>query len=385
MQSNEEVVRERSMKFILNKVMALGKEIIKKDVEDLIIAECKKVMQNITCEEFETLMTILSSTHLISTPEGQKELVELLASTAELDQFFNPKDLDQVNRFITCLDFAIPFFSGHVESTKFIVYVCELLNRYILIKDNDKQFIILKSLAESAPYCGKLMNPEAVVGQVYQALLDLVTVPENDTIKKVEDMDLHRVEALLYTFHKLGKQCPDFLSKDAERQKEFKKKLLYIGTCTQTFVKIVRQDLKEKGEDDVKNDPAVEKKLEGLRLACNINTLIKELFNIPPRFKATISLSWLGGATKSKLAQIVQEGKKHEPIIVDGKTKRIDGSNNSQQLYQPPKDKFSAKFSNNSNNSTNTTYNHRRGNATGWNPKRSFDASNGNRRSWRPY
>jgi len=121
MQSNEEVVRERSMKFILNKVMALGKEIIKKDVEDLIIAECKKVMQNITCEEFETLMTILSSTHLINTPDGQKELVELLASTAELDQFFNPKDVDQVNRFITCLDFAIPFFSVIVKLTKVII------------------------------------------------------------------------------------------------------------------------------------------------------------------------------------------------------------------------------------------------------------------------
>lgn len=114
MQSNEEVVRERSMKFILHKVMALGKDIIKRDVEDLIIAECKKVMQNITCEEFETLMTILSSTHLISTPDGQKELVELLANTAELDQFFNPKDLDQVNRFITCLDFSIPFFSVNI-------------------------------------------------------------------------------------------------------------------------------------------------------------------------------------------------------------------------------------------------------------------------------
>lgn len=380
MQSNEEIVRERSMKFILNKVMALGKEIIKRDVEDLIIAECKKVMQNITCEEFETLMTILSSTHLINTPDGQKELVELLASTAELDQFFNPKDLDQVNRFITCLDFSIPFFSAHVESTKFIVYICELLNRYTLIKDNDKQFIILKSLAESVPYCGKLMNPEAVVGQVYQALLDLVTVPENDSNKKVEDMDLHRVEALLYTFHKLGKQCPDFLSKDPERQKDFKKKLLYVGTCTQTFVKVVRQDLREKGEEDVKNDPIVEKKLEGLKLACNINTLIKELFNIPPRFKATVNLSWLGGATKSKLAQIIQEGKKHEPITVDGKSKRIDGSNNSQQLYQPPKDKFSAKFSNNTNNN-----NRRGGSSTGWNTKRSFDTSNGNRRSWRPY
>lgn len=66
-------------------------------------------------------------------------------------------------------------------------------------------------------------------------------------------------------------------------------------------MKIVRLELKEKSEGDVKNDPAVEKKMEGLRLACNINTLIKELFNIPPRFKATITLSWMNGATKSKL------------------------------------------------------------------------------------
>lgn len=78
-------------------------------------------------------------------------------------------------------------------------------------------------------------------------------------------------------------------------------RLLYVGTCTQTFVKIVRQDLKEKGEEDVKNISVIEKKLEGLRLACNINTLIKELFNIPPRFKATVNLSWLNCATKSKL------------------------------------------------------------------------------------
>lgn len=157
---------------------------------------------------------------------------------------------------------------------------------------------------------------------------DLVTIPENDVNKKIEDMDLLRVEALLYTFHKLGKQCPDFLSKDPERQKEFKKKylvlvlsymkkifikyfiiiiinrLLYIGTCTQTFVKIVRQELKEKSEDEMKNDQNVEKKL-GLRLSCNINTLIKDLFNIPPRFKATVTLSWLSGATKSKLVRVL--------------------------------------------------------------------------------
>jgi len=58
-----------------------------------------------------------------------------------------------------------------VESTKFVVYLCELLNRYTRIKDNYKQFIILKLLAESVSYCGKLICPEKTVEQVYQAVL----------------------------------------------------------------------------------------------------------------------------------------------------------------------------------------------------------------------
>lgn len=66
-------------------------------------------------------------------------------------------------------------------------------------------------------------------------------------------------------------------------------------------MKLAKQELKEKGEDDVKNVTAVDNKLEGLKLACNINTLIKELFNTPPRFKAVVTLSWIGGANKSKL------------------------------------------------------------------------------------
>jgi len=114
-QWNVEVVRERLMEFVLNEVMVLGAEIIKNDVEDLIISKCKQVMRNVTCEEFQTLMMILSLTRLTETENGHKELVELLASTAELDRHFNPDDMDQVNRLITCLDYAIPFFSVNIR------------------------------------------------------------------------------------------------------------------------------------------------------------------------------------------------------------------------------------------------------------------------------
>lgn len=40
-----EVVRERCIKFLSTKVKQLGREIITKEAEDLIIAECKKILE----------------------------------------------------------------------------------------------------------------------------------------------------------------------------------------------------------------------------------------------------------------------------------------------------------------------------------------------------
>lgn len=40
-----EVVRERCIKFLATKVKQLGREVIQKESEDLIIAECKKILE----------------------------------------------------------------------------------------------------------------------------------------------------------------------------------------------------------------------------------------------------------------------------------------------------------------------------------------------------
>lgn len=40
-----EVVRERCIKFLATKVKQLGREVINKEAEDLIIAECKKILE----------------------------------------------------------------------------------------------------------------------------------------------------------------------------------------------------------------------------------------------------------------------------------------------------------------------------------------------------
>ena len=45
----EDVVRERAIKFMSNKVHMLPEDILTKDVEDFVVAETQKVMQCILC------------------------------------------------------------------------------------------------------------------------------------------------------------------------------------------------------------------------------------------------------------------------------------------------------------------------------------------------
>lgn len=48
-ESGEESIRERCMKFLSTKIKSLGHDVINKDAEDFLIAECKKVLQ--VCRE----------------------------------------------------------------------------------------------------------------------------------------------------------------------------------------------------------------------------------------------------------------------------------------------------------------------------------------------
>lgn len=47
-----EVVRERCIKFLATKVKQLGREVINKEAEDLIIAECRKILEVCNQEDY---------------------------------------------------------------------------------------------------------------------------------------------------------------------------------------------------------------------------------------------------------------------------------------------------------------------------------------------
>lgn len=58
-------------------------------------------------------MELLGWTRLGHTVSGQQELVDIVAEQAEINQNFDPKDVenDNVDRLIQCVKHALPYFS----------------------------------------------------------------------------------------------------------------------------------------------------------------------------------------------------------------------------------------------------------------------------------
>lgn len=109
----------------------------------------------------------------------------------------------------------------------------------------------------------------------------------------VEDPKLQfsHVECLIYAFHKLCKQTPEFLIRDPEQLKEFRLRLQYFARGIQGYIKKLREATSRVSEEELKSEEN-QLKIVALKTTDNINTLIKDLFHSPPSFKSLIHLSW---------------------------------------------------------------------------------------------
>lgn len=125
--SGDEATREKCCKFMATKIFSIGSEIVTKEVEDFIIEEIKKILQDVAADEFHLCMNILSSTKLGSTPTGHAELVNLTTEQAELGADIDPIAIEDeiVERFIQCASHAMPFFLSTIKSTPFVVFICD--------------------------------------------------------------------------------------------------------------------------------------------------------------------------------------------------------------------------------------------------------------------
>lgn len=113
--------------------------------------------------------------------------------------------------------------------------------------------------------------------------------PEDADIRTMPYFDFSSVECLLYAFHRLARQCPDFLTHDQQVLKDFRARLMYFARgvqgCTKALNNFTIKD-KSTSEEDRKKQ-----KISPLVLS-NINTLIKDLFYTPPVYKCNVKLSF---------------------------------------------------------------------------------------------
>lgn len=354
----DDLTRERCLKFLATKVKSLGHDVINKDSEEYLIAECKKVLQDVTADEFHYIMDILGWTRLGQTVSGQQELVDLVAEQADIHNDFDPRDPenDNVDRLIQCVRQALPYFSSQVDSARFVTYMCEqVLPQFIDItsaeEGADPQLEILKLFAELCTHCGTLENSDSKVEKLYERLIEYMPLPpdsetENSTQEEPR-LEFSYVECLMYGFHRLARQSPEFLTKDSDRLKDFRFRLQYFARGIQGYIKKLREALQGKSPEELKTEEN-KIKVVALKTTSNINTLIKDLFHSPPSYKSNISLSWKPASTSNHKDSASSGLKRHTPITFssgESPPKQSKGDKPQREMYIPPSGKYSNKVS----------------------------------------
>lgn len=351
----EDIVRERAIKFLSTKLKTLPDEVLTKEVEELILTESKKVLEDVTGEEFVLFMKILSGLKSLQTVSGRQQLVELVAEQADLEQTFNPSDPDCVDRLLQCTRQAVPLFSKNVHSTRFVTYFCEqvlpnLSSLTTPVEGLDIQLEVLKLLAEMSSFCGDMEKLETNLRKLFDKLLEYMPLPpeeaENGENAGNEEPKLQfsYVECLLYSFHQLGRKLPDFLTAklNAEKLKDFKIRLQYFARGLQVYIRQLRLALQGKTGEALKTEEN-KIKVVALKITNNINVLIKDLFHIPPSYKSTVTLSW-------KPVQKVEIGQKraNEDTTSGSPPKKppTGPKRDARQIYNPPSGKYSSNLGN---------------------------------------
>uniref|UniRef100_S4RVY6 Apoptosis inhibitor 5 n=1 Tax=Petromyzon marinus TaxID=7757 RepID=S4RVY6_PETMA len=318
----EDVVRERAIKFLSTRLKTQPEEVLTKEVEEYIMVECKKVLEDVTGEEFMSFMRLLSGLKSLQSVSGRQQLVALVVDQADLEQEFNPADPDAVDRLLQCTRQALPLFSKNVHSTPFVTYFCQrvLPNLSLLPgeESSNTQLEVLKLLAEMSLFYGvdneKL---ESNVKEIFTKLLEYMPPPPEET-----------------EGNGLITGCKSYKS-SAERLKDFKLRLQYFARGSQVYIKQLRSALQGKTGDTLKTQEN-KIKVVALKITNNINILIKDLFHNPPSYKSAITLSW------KPVQKAVAAQKRRSLGEEDTAAKRLVGPRRDErQTYRPPSGKYS--------------------------------------------
>uniref|UniRef100_A0A914XBW0 Apoptosis inhibitor 5 n=2 Tax=Plectus sambesii TaxID=2011161 RepID=A0A914XBW0_9BILA len=352
MNAEEDLIRDRAVKFIAAKLKTMPPSVITREMEDFVLAESKKILQDVTGDEFILFMYILQNLPHLQTVTGRQQLLELVVEQADLDKPFDPQDPDRIDQITQCFKQAVPYLSKNVHSTKLVSY---LLDNVIPNLDKVKsaaegaELELLRVLAELTTTTDKLEGADAKIKPVFKKLLDILPSPPSESNgaassvdKDIENEDpkiqFSEIEALLSTVHQLGKHHPEFFTKEesAEERKEFKKRLQYLARVIQVYSDKLKKTLAKMSKEDLAKEENKIKFL-ALRTTANISTLVKDLLRTPMQFKAVIALSW------KPVEKPASSPAKRQSMEEAEAPARKFAKKEAQSVYAPPSGKFSEK------------------------------------------
>ncbi|XP_064634427.1 apoptosis inhibitor 5-like [Lineus longissimus] len=349
--TGEDVIRDGAIKFLHKKILTLPEDLFSKDIEDLILSESKKVLQDVTGDEFVVFMKVLSNLKICGTVQGRQQLVDIIADQLDLDQTFSPQDTDSVDRLIQCGKQALPLFSKNVHSRKFVEYIIDqvlpLLHGIVSENENeDTQLEILKLFADMSTFIGEMDNLPDRLDKVYTRLLEYMPLPPADENGESDTSDQPKlqfsyVECLMYAFHQIGRRHQEFLihEDNAERLKDFRLRLQYFARGSTAYCKQLKTALEGKTGEALKTDEN-KIKVAALKITTNINALIRDLFHNPPSYKSILTLSWKPLVRPSTVAApIAQKRTSSTESGAGGKRSFRE----ERAIYAPPSGKFSDK------------------------------------------
>lgn len=349
-----DVVRDRALKFLHMKLKTEGSQLIaSKDTEAVLLDEIKHSIEDCTADEFHMFMSMLGATCLPKSVSGQSMIVELIAHSCQLDKF-DAGDEEAVDRFLACASSAIPYFSSQVKSTQFAEFMTSKVLPALSLLDSEVQNSMLKLLGEVCMFTGIQTNAKQATESLYKLVLE--SVPQQNEENNTDDLNFIQLESLLFAFHTMSSQAPEYLADSQERQKEFKTGLQYFALTIQAYTRKLDEFIRGKNRLEL-NKEENKKKMTAHRSAKNISSIIKDLFHSPPSYKSKIIVSWrpqndkaVSGpasnreANNLKRKSISFEGgdqvKKPALATTAGNNKKRPlGSN---KVYAPPQGKYSS-------------------------------------------
>eukprot|EP00262_Sarcandra_glabra_P000246 TRINITY_DN10310_c0_g1_i1.p1 TRINITY_DN10310_c0_g1~~TRINITY_DN10310_c0_g1_i1.p1 ORF type:complete len:544 (+),score=111.51 TRINITY_DN10310_c0_g1_i1:289-1920(+) len=344
--TSEEHIRDKVLNFLKDKVFPLKAELLKpqEQMERHITDLVKKSLQDVTGAEFKMFMDFLKSLSIFgekAPPERVQELIELIEGQADLDAQFNVTDGDHIDRLMSCLCMALPFFMRGASNSKFVSY----LNKHLIPAfdklPEERKLDLLKNLAESSPYTTP-QDSRNLLPSIVQLLKKYM--PRRKT---GEETNFTYVECLLYTFHHISYKTPnttnslcgykivtgqpsDRLGEDfSDNYKDFIERLTNVEDLARATMKKLTQGMAEHNKtmaaaktDEEKASVKTKKQntTTGLRTCNNILAMTQPLHSKSPSFigDKKINLSWKEAAKPSPASTAAATGGKRTATDANG-------------------------------------------------------------------